>query len=96
MRMQKSKALKRQAQMRFNAFESYIELSDFDFELSFKHVLVKVLPGSLSGHFFLLTKTLKFSPCFHLMPRSFHLLLVFGYHSFDGQSIHIHTYKFIF
>ena len=50
--MQKSKALKRQAQMRFNAFESYIELSDFDFELSFKHVLVKVLPGSLSGHFF--------------------------------------------
>ena len=33
---------------------------------------------------------------FYLMLRSFHLLLVFGCHSFDGQkTINIHTNKFI-
>ena len=34
---------------------------------------------------------------FHLIPQSFHLLLVFGYHSFDGQNknINIHTNKFL-
>ena len=33
---------------------------------------------------------------FYLMPPSFHILLVFGYHSFDGhKTIHIHTDDFI-
>ena len=66
--------------MRYNAFESiYLSL-----ELS---LFVYICILKLVRQFFTVDK----EHVFYLMPRSFHLLLVFGYH----KTIHIHSDKFI-
>ena len=80
----KSNALKRQTQMHYitplNLLYLSLELSLFVYMLK----LVRPLFTIDKDH------------VFYLMPRSFHLLLVFGYHSLDGQkNLHIHTNKFI-
>ena len=80
----KSNALKRQTQMRYNAFESFVS----QFRVISLCLYVKACPAILF--------TIDKDHVFYLMPRSFHLLLVFDYNSLDGQkTIHIHNNKFI-